>query len=254
MKQFFAIVKKEFRESHATFRLYILIGAFLILGMLSPLLANLLPFLMESMVDMGFVIEAPEPVAMDSWVMFFDNIGEMGIFALVIVFCGLMSNEFSRGTLINLLTKGLKRSTVIFAKLTSAAIMWTAAYLLAIAVCYVYTAYFWEAIPLNHAFLAFFAPWLFGIFLLTILIFGGTLTGNFYGGLLGCLLMLVSFGILGMFSSISRFVPLRLAGGTVGLITETAQPSDFYAAIVVCFILIFALTAGSVFIFNKKKV
>ena len=48
----------------------------------------------------------------------------------------MMSQEYSKGTLINMLTKGLARRSVILSKLTVALVMWTAAYVICTGISY----------------------------------------------------------------------------------------------------------------------
>ena len=96
--------------------------------------------------------------------IFFSNISQMGVLTLVIVFAGVMANEFNKGTLINILTKGMKRSTVILSKFTVSSIIWAMSYLLSFAVAYAYTANFWGIETLPHAFLAFASPFVCGLF------------------------------------------------------------------------------------------
>lgn len=258
MKHFAAFMKKEFAESAATFRLFVLPAIFLLLGMMGPLFAQLMPAIMEmSMGEMGFIMEIPEPTAMDSWALFFGNVGGemgMGTVAIVISFCGIMSAEFSRGTLINLLTKGLKRPVVVLAKFLTTSVIWTLCYLLALGVCFVYTAYFWEVGELHYALFAFGAPWLFGILILALLIFGGTISGKIYGGLICYAGAIVIFGALSFVPNAARFNPGSLGAGTFSLLDGTAAPADFLPAAIICAALIVVLIAASVVIFNKKKV
>lgn len=254
MKQFIAFSKKEFYESTATFRLYILLVVFLIFGIMSPLLAKLTPEIIKSLGDTGVVIQIPEPTAFDAWAQFFKNIGQIGILVLVILFCGIMSNEFSKGTLINLLTKGLKRHTVILSKFLSSSVLWTLAYLISLGVCFAYTAYFWEISKLNNALLAFAAPWLFGELILALLIFGGTLFGNIYGSLLSCLGVVVVLNIVSILPKTAKFNPVTLSGGTLPLLSGVGDPADFIPAVIVCTVLIVILIVGAVAIFDKKKV
>jgi ABC-2 type transport system permease protein len=253
--QFLAFTKKEFFESAATFRLYILLVVFLVLGMMSPLVAKMMPEIanLASGITPGFSIQMPEPTVMDAWVQFFKNIGQMGMLALVILFGGLMSNELSKGTLINLLTKGLKRRTVITSKFIAATLLWTLAYLVCLGVCYAYTAYFWEIGSMPHALLAFFALWLFGELLLSLLLFGGTLFGSIYGSLLSCLGAVLLLSLVSIMPSTAKYNPMTLAGGTLALLSGAAQPEDFIPAVIVSLVVIAALVIGSVLVFDRKK-
>ncbi len=254
MKSFIAFTRKEFVESLRTYRLFVLAAVLLVLGIMSPLFAKLLPELLSG-VDLGggFAITTPEPTVMDSWTQFFKNVGQMGMLALVIIFSGSMANELSRGTLVNLLTKGMKRHTVILAKFFSASALWSASYLLCLGVCFVYTEYFWpESVLLNAPF-AFLSLWLFGEFLISLLIFGGTLFGNFYGSLLTCLGVIIVLSLLSIAPAAQPYNPLSLAGSTLGLLNAQNEIADFLPATLICAGLTLVLAAASVIVFNKKK-
>ena len=255
MNQFIAFTKKELYESHATYRLYILLAVFFILGVMGPLLAMLTPTIMEALMagELGIEITMPEPTAMDSWVQFFGGISEMGIPVLVIIFCGIMSNEFSKGTLINLLTKGLKRHTVIFSKFLTAAMLWLVAYVIAVAVAYAYTAFYWEMDAINYVGIVFGALWLYGLMFLSALIFGGTIFGNFYGALFSAVGLFVVMLIWSFIPGISRFTPQRLTDA-VSLMNGTANASDFWPVIGIALGFTVLFIAGAVVIFNRKKV
>ncbi|MCL2538842.1 MAG: ABC transporter permease [Oscillospiraceae bacterium] len=254
MKQFSTLVKKEFSESAKTFRLYTMLAAFFVFGVISPLFAKLMPDIFNSLEDTGFIITIPEPTALDSWGQFFNNVSQMGMLVLIIVFCGIMANELSRGTLINLLTKGLRRHTVILAKFLTSSVLWAACYTLCLGVCYLYTAYFWETGEMPHAFLVFIAPWLFGELLIALMIFGGAVFGNIYGSLLCCLGAVIAMNLISIAPKAARYNPLTLSAGTLELLAGTKETSDFFIAISVCCVLTAALTAGTVIVFNKKSV
>ena len=164
MRAFIAFTKKEFTENLRTYKLLIIGAVFLLFGMMNPVFAKFTPEILQAA---GINMVLPTPTALDSWAQFFKNIGQTGLLVLVIIFSGIMANEFSRGTLINILTKGLKRSTVILSKFTAATIIWTFSYLLCYVVSYFYTAYFWSMSGMSHIFLSFFSMWLYGVLLIT---------------------------------------------------------------------------------------
>jgi ABC-2 type transport system permease protein len=253
IRQFQALSKKELCESAATFRLYILLAVFLLFGMLSPLIAKATPDLLAS-IDMGVAIELPEPTALDSWTQFFKNVAQMGMLVLVILYSGIMSNEFSKGTLVNLLTKGLSRSAVVLAKFAAASLVWLASYLICLGACWAYTIYFWGAAEIGDAFLAFAAPWLFGEILIALLMLGGTIFSNVYGSLFTCLGAVVALNILSLIPEASRYNPASLAGGTLALIAGTGDPSQFSPAMAAGAVLAVVLVAATIEVFKRKRV
>jgi ABC-2 type transport system permease protein len=255
MKAFAAFTKKEFIENIRTCRLAVLTAVLFVLGLMSPLAAKIMPEMLSG-VDLGggLTITAPEPSAADSWAQFFGNVGQMGMLALIITFCGITANELSRGTLINMLTKGMKRSAVVLSKFLSASVIWAGGYMLCLAVCYVYTEYFWPSGILRGAFLAFLSPWLFGEFLIALLIFGGVLFGNIYGSLLGGFGVIVALTLLNLAPRAQKYNPVTLAGGTADLLNAQKEAADFIPAAFVCFILTVLILTFSVIAFNKKRV
>ncbi|MDR1639957.1 MAG: ABC transporter permease [Clostridiales bacterium] len=253
IRQFQALSKKEFYESAATFRLYILLAVFLLFGMLSPLIAKATPDLLAA-IDTGMVIEMPEPTALDSWTQFFKNVAQMGMIILVILYSGIMSNEFSKGTLVNLLTKGLSRSVVILAKFVAASIVWLASYLICLGTCWAYTIYFWGSVEISNAFLTFAAPWLFGEILIALLMLGGTIFSNVYGSLFTCFAAVVVLNAISLIPKASRYNPASLAGGTLALIAGAGEPSQFIPAMVVGAVLAAGLVVATIEVFKRKRV
>ncbi|GHV07223.1 ABC transporter permease [Clostridia bacterium] len=254
MRAYAAFTKKEFTESLRTSKVLILAAVFLVLGAMSPLFAKLLPDLLNGMESNGVVISMPESTAMDSWVQFFSNLAQLGMIVLAIIFGGLMSNEFSRGTLVNVLTKGMKRHIVILSKITVSAVLWTVSYLLCLGVSYAYTAYFWEMPELHNAFLAFFAPWVFGMFLTQLLIFGGTLFKNFIGSLLSAGIVVTVLGLLSLVPKFVKYLPTTLCGDNTKLLTGIAATDDYIPALILTAAVTVLLAIGSILIFNRKQV
>lgn len=253
MRAYLAFTKKEFTEFVRTYKLLILGAVFLLFGMMNPLTAKLIPVLLANFMPEGVQITIGEPTALDSWMQFYKNIPQMGMFVVVIIFSGIMANEYSRGTLVNILTKGLPRRTVILSKFTMSVLMWTAAYVLCFIVSYAYTAYFWNSLGLNSIIFAAFALWIYGILLLSIIIFGGVLLKNGYGCLLFTGFLIVIQFLLNIIPKASEYNPLYLATKNLALIQGALTKADFTAPIIVALALTAVLIASAIAVFNKKS-
>jgi len=254
MRAFIAFTKKECTEGLRTYRLIILAAVLLFFAILSPLTAKMLPEILGAFdLGDGVSITFPEPSAIDSWTQFFSNIGQMGMLALIVTFSGIMASELSRGTLVNLLTKGMKRHTVVISKFISASFMWTLSYALCLAVCYAYTEFYWPASGISNPLIAFSSLWLFGELLIAILIFGGVLLSSFYGSLLSCFGVIITLALLNIAPAVHRFNPISLAGDTLSLLSAQKEPADFLPAMIICASSVVLLTAMSIAVFNKKK-
>ena len=123
MSGYLAFMGKEFKEQIRTFKALILFIVLLLFGLVSPALAKIMPELLKliPMDGLELTINIPSPTWMDAYAQFFKNITQIGIIVLLILLNGSISQEMQRGTLINMLSKGLARPTVILAKFTASA-------------------------------------------------------------------------------------------------------------------------------------
>ena len=253
MRNYLAFLKKELLESARTYKLLIILIVFFVFGILSPLTAKLLPDIMSSVMTDGIIINLPEPAAIDSWMQFFKNISQMGLFVTVILFSGILSTELSKGTLVNMLTKGLSRSTVILSKFTSMATLWTISYILAFVVALGYTVYLFPNDTMSNLLFSVFCLWLFGIFLLAVLMFASTLVKSNYGCLLITGAFLVVLLIFNMFPGLQNFNPLSLATNNIALLTNDAEVSKLSFAVAIAIVCSLLLIMASVMVFRKRQ-
>lgn len=239
-------------ESVRNFKLIALIVVFMIFGVISPLTAILLPEIMETFIEEeGLYFEMPEVQALDSYVQFFSNVNQMGLVVLVIVLGGVLTNELSRKTLINLVTKGLKRYKVIVVKSIYACLMWTAAYISGAAITYLYTIYYWEE-TVPNIILAFSLTWLFGIFLISIVMFASSIFKSSYVGvLLTVLLAVVVMIIASIHPVLQEYMPQYLLGASTEILSGEMEAADVFSSIIVTIVTSVLMFILSIIIFNK---
>lgn len=254
MRAFVAFTGKEFIELLRTYKLLILVVVFLFFGMLSPVTAKHLPEILKMAGLDPASLGISNPTAADSFAQFFKNIGQMGLLVLVVIYCGIMANEFSKGTLINMLTKGLKRRTVIISKVASSVVAWTFAYLLSAGVSYGFTSYYFDMKGLHHTFFALTALWLYGVFLLMAVIFGGVLFKTVYGSLLFTGGVAVALTLLNLVPTIQKYNPASLATDNLAVMTAQKGLDDLLPAFILCVAAILAFIIGSVVVFDKKQI
>lgn len=254
MKAYVAFSKKEICEVVRTYKVFIMGCVFLLLGILGPITAKFMPNLLNAMVMDGMSITVIEPTAIDSWTQFFKNVTQMGIIVMVIVFSGTMSNEYSRGTLVNMLTKGLSRKIVILSKFTVISMVWTLSYMLCFVISYAYTTFFWGNDKYNNLFFSVFCLWLFGELLIAAIMLGCVIIKSNYGCLLftgGFVLVLF---IVNLIPKIQKFNPIVLASGNMELLKSQLTIADFISPIIIALIFILIFLNISIFIFNRIQV
>lgn len=251
MNGFVAFFKKEGLEALRTKRLLILIIAFAIFGIMSPLTALLTPMIIEMSFPEGFLIDIPDPTAIDAMASFYKNISQMGTIVLLLLFGGMLAGDVQKQALIPLLTKGLSRSAVILSKLAMSYVLWTIAYLLCFIIAFSYTLYYWDISIVSNLALSIFSSWLCGIFLLTVLMLFSTLFLSFSGTLLGTAGVIGGLLILPLFEQTNRFNPLQLFSQSIVLLTSTNTADAYWQISSTIFICVILISLSTVF-FNKK--
>lgn len=254
MKAYIAFVKKEFMESIRTFKALILLIVFLLLGFMNSITARYLPELIKEFMPAGMSITLEEPTVMDSWMQFFKNVPQMGLIVILIVFGTIISGELSKGTLTNMLTKGLKRSSVIGAKLTVAIVLWTVCYYLSFLVTLLYNHLFFTDTKVPFLFLSVSCVWVFGSFLICILILGGVLFRSTFGGLLLTGGVVAALLFLNILPKLAQYNPVQLVSVNMGILEGSAELSDVYMVIGLTSTLMIITILITILLFNRKNI
>lgn len=256
MKGFKAFFKKEIKELIRTKRLMILLGVFILVGIMNPAIAKLTPLLLEKMSDefasQGITLNAVKVSAVDSWSQFAKNASTVLIVTLII-FSGIYTSEYSKGTLIPLLTKGLSRSSVVLSKLAVMLLTWSIGIWLCYGITYFYSDFYWDNSVVKELFFAAFCWWLFGVFMISIIVFFSSFTNSGIQVMLctGAVYFVIS--LLGMYSKIKNNLPICLTD-SVSLYKGESVPGDYLGAVVITAILSAALIFLSLPITHKRQI
>ena len=142
MTGFLPFLRKELIEIRRTWRLWVIPGLLVFLGLTSPIIAALTPALVRSMAasQPGVVIQLPAPTALDAFAQFLKNLNQFVLLAILIGGAGVVSGERSSGTAILMLTKPLTRSAFVAAKIASQVILLLASTALGTVACLTITA------------------------------------------------------------------------------------------------------------------
>lgn len=253
IRGYIAFTKKELLEQIRTYKLLIFFAAFLMFGLMSPLLARLMPNILSSMDMGGIKLELPSPTVMDAYAQFFKNLTQMGILVLLLVFGGSLSGEFVKGTLLQILAKGLSRTAVLLAKYTAAVLLWTGGFLLSVIINYIYTVYLFDKGYLPNLSLSLFCLWLFGMFLISLIFLSSTIAPGAFGGLILTVIALAAMLMGTVFNSVAKFNPVTLASVNTELLNGTIDAKAVYVTIIITVILTICSLLLSIFLFKKKR-
>lgn len=255
MKQFVAFFNKECLELMRNSKLFILTIIFIFYGIMGPAVAKLTPWIMEmteeTMADTGVIITSVKVDAMSSWSQFFKNISIV-LIAFLVIFSGTLTNEYQKGTLINMVTKGLSRWKALISKLLVMFISWTLLYWLSFFITYGYSEYYWDNSVTKNLYFGAFCLYIMGAWLISLLMLAQVLVFTNISALLitGC-----GFGIfymIGMLSKLKEYMPTTLSGA-VELLSGVGSVGDYKSAIIVSLLVTVINISTSVVLFNRKS-
>ena len=256
MKTLSALMKKEYLETARTGRLIILVLLFSLFGVMNPAIAKLTPWMMEmfsdSLAESGLTFTNVHVDAFTSWTQFFKNI-PIALIAFVLIFSDSFTKEYKSGTLILALTKGLSRYKVVLAKTVLLLSLWTLGYGLCFSITCGYTAYFWDNSIVNHLFFAAAVWWLFGVWVISLIVlFSSLLLSNTSvtlctGGIA------VSAYLLSVIPKVKAYSPALLMD-TNSLLSGMKETEAYMKAIAAAAASTVIFIAISVLNMNKKQV
>lgn len=256
MIQLIKFTKKEFMEICRTGKFYILLALFFLFGVMNPAIAKLTPWMMEQLSDSleqsGIAVVNTEVNALTSWTQFYKNV-PMALIIFLLMFSGVVATELQRGTLINMLTKGLSRKNVIFAKTIMLIAVWTICYFMCFGVTYAYNAYFWDNSIADHLFFSVFLIYLFGCWLISLVIMLSGFVSSGSGVAVGTGGVFFAIYLVSMVPKLSRYLPVKLMEAQ-NLLQGQAEVSDFVPGIVITLVLIVVQSIIGVMAFNKKNI
>lgn len=256
MRQMIAFTKKEFMESWRTSRFMILMIVFGLFGIMNPAIAKLTPWIMETysetLKETGMIVQEVTVDAMSSWTQFYKNV-PMGLIVFLLLFSGIMANEYQKRTLVNMITKGLSRKYIVLSKTLVMLVLWTISYWMCYLITYVYNEYFWDNSVAKHIFFGALCIYLLGIWLIAALIFMSTLFKTVSGVCVGTGGVFFISYILSIIPDATRYLPTKLIESS-NLLMGNGAPLDYKFAIVVSMVMAVGFIGFGIMIFNKKEI
>lgn len=256
MKSLFAFLKKEWLETVRSGKITILVIIFVLFGIMNPAISKITPWMLEmmaeSLAETGMIVTNVQVDALTSWTQFFKNI-PMGLIAFVLIYSGTFTKEYQSGTLVLVLTKGLSRYKVVFAKFSLMLLIWTFCYWLCFAITYGYNSYFWDNSIACNLLPAASYWWLFGVWIISLIVFFSVIFTNITGVLLGTGGAFLAAYLVGIFPQVQKYTPTLLMS-TSSLLSDATRPDSYMKAVIVTIILCIICVTVSIPIMNKKQI
>lgn len=256
MRAFWEFLKKEWLEISRTGKLWILGIISLVFGISNPAIAKLTPWLIEMMSEdlskLGMTVSKVVVNDLTSWTQFFKN-ASMILIIFLIMFSGTITLEYEKGTLIPILTKGIHPYTILVAKTTMLFIGWTAVYWCAAGITYSYNNFFWGNVVAKHFVFALFGYYLFGVWMIVVLIWMSSILHSNIGVLLGTSAVFGVDFVGRMFPKFTNYFPGKLTASGE-LLVCVAEPKEYEKSIVITMVLSIIMLGIGCYFIKKKKV
>jgi len=251
MNNYFAFLKKEFVENLRTKRLLVLSCVFLFFAITTPFLTRfmgeflglLLPG--DDAATDALIGAMSNTTWIDSYIQYYSQVAQIGIFAILFMFMSIVSRELSTGTASLLFSKGLGFWSFLMAKFSMATILTTLVSIVSAFVAFAYTVLlFDEGGSIGDVFLGAIAFSIGVQMILAIILFcsSHTKSSGVAGGMsVGIYFLMILTNII---PNIGRFSPMQLFSHPVTISVGEASAIE---GLWVNIILAFAVTAVALF-------
>ena len=254
MTQLMAFTRKEWIEVLRTGKFFIVTVLFILFGVMNPAIAKLTPWMMEalseSLEDSGLTLTDATVDALTSWVQFYKNV-PMALIVFILMFSGILAAEYQKGTLINMITKGLSRWKIVVSKSFVLLLLWSFGYWMCYGITYAYNEYFWDNSIAEDVGFAAFCVYMMGVWLIALMMLMSTLFSAGSAVAVGTGGVFFAMYLSGMLPDLKKFLPTCLLEAS-GLLSGTGETGDYSTALVVAAVLTVVQLVLAVLILNRK--
>ena len=254
MNGFAPFLRKEAHETVRTWRLWVLPGFLLFAALSSPVVTYLMPTLLDSLgtAQQGLSITVADPTALQAYLEYLGNLGELTLFALVIAYGGIVSGEVRGGTAALTLAKPLSRTAFVLGKWLSQAAVILIAAALGTIICVGLTQLLFAGGPtarlvLAVALWAFYALMLLAVMVLLSIELKAPAAASGAGvGVYAALVVLAQFEVT------SGGTPAGLPAA--GLALVNGEPAQWAAPLVATIVVTVACLVAAVLRFERREI
>ena len=245
--------RKEAVEIIRTWRIWVLPAIILFFAITAPLLARFTPEIVGAVAgDQLGGISLPPGTPLDSYAQWIKNLSQITLFALIIIYGGIVSSETSSGTAILVLTKPMSRTVFVAVKAVIHSIFLAVLTLVgALATWGLTAAVFGHAAagPLWSSTLI----WLvLGVFYIAMMTFFSVLIPSAAGAAGAGMGAFVLLTIASLWKPLSDHSPAGLASQAAALAAGKAAP-DLLWPVLVSLVLAVGLVAAAALLFRRKE-
>lgn len=254
MSGFAAFVRKETTEILRTWRIWVLPGMLLMFAVTGPFLARYTPEIIGAVggSQAAALLKAiPKPTYLDSYAQWAKNLTQIVLFAVIIIYGGLISSERKSGTAVLVLTKPVSRTAFVVAKALVHSIFLALAVVLGTLVTWGGTALVFGTAaggPLWSSAMSWLA---FGVLFISIMTLLSALLGSQAGAAGIGLGVFAIISVAGLWEPLTKYSPAGLANAP--MVLAAGGESAILWPMVTSLVVSCVLVASAAWAFKTKE-
>jgi ABC-2 type transport system permease protein len=251
---FVAFVRKEATEILRTWRILVLPGILLFFAITGPVMARFTPEILKAVAGMpAAAIQAliPDPTYLDAYGQWAKNLSQIGLFALIIVYGGLVSSERKTGTAVLVLTKPVSRTAFIAAKVFVHAAFLTATVTVGTLVTWGGTVLTFGSAPAAPLLDSAFAWLVFGVLFLCLMTLLSVALPSQAGAAGIGIGIYALLAIAGLSETLTLYTPVGLSSAPATL--AAGHPFALFWPVLSSIALSVALIAAAAWLFTRQE-
>ena len=218
------LLEKEVIEAWRTYRLGIVCGLFVVLGILSAVVTRYLPELVRVFAPQDFEIGLPAMGVADVVDQFLKNVVQLGALAGVLMTMGTVAGEKERGTAALVLAKPVSRAGFLWAKFVALGMVFGLATVLAVVGAWLYTALLFERPPILPWISMAMVVWLSTMVYVSITFLGSAALGSPLAAAAVGFAGLIGLSLASVVTTLNPWLPAGLVDVAKAVALEEGSP------------------------------
>jgi len=254
MKGFAVFARKEATEIVRTWRIWVLPGMLLFFALTGPAMARFTPEIVGAAAgdQLAALMKAmPVPTYLDAYAQWAKNLTQIALFAIIIIYGGLVSGERKTGTAVLVLTKPVSRSAFVVAKAVVHSLFLALTVVVGTLVTWGGTRVVFGKAPGASLWLSAMAWLAFGVLFIAIMTLLSSLMSSQAGAAGIGLGVFALMSIAALWEPLARYSPVGLTGAPMTL--AAGKESAILWPVITSLALASALVALAAWAFRTKE-
>ncbi len=248
-----AILIKEFKEIFKSYKFIVIPLLFVMMGIMSPIMAKFTPELLKSFVgDMSIAL--PTPNIYDSYEQFLKNLNQMLVLILILSTMNIVVEEKINGSLILVLTKPISRINYILSKFIAHLFLVLISIIIGSVVFAYYSNVIFYRFNYSGFIIAMFFYFLYVMSFISMTIFFSVISPNIT---ISAILSFLGFTLLNLTSFIEKkiayFTPASLSSQEKLVLTKGVYALDSFNPVYSSLVLIVVFLIMSIIVFRNQE-